>query len=98
MSQPRDDRQDEFRPALEKIIDLRHPLVRLAGTIDFLRGTSVRHVGWGQGSRRCRRGWWRAVYSRTHAQSFRRGVVRPMGGEPVLPILLWRGWCSATRR
>ena len=36
MSQPRDDRQDDlFRPALEKIIDLRHPLVRLAGTIDW---------------------------------------------------------------
>ena len=27
MSQPRDDRQDDlFRPALEKIINLRHPL------------------------------------------------------------------------
>ena len=36
MSQPRDDRQEDlFRPALEKIIDLRHPLVRLAGTIDW---------------------------------------------------------------
>jgi transposase, IS5 family len=36
MSQPRDDRQDDlFRPALEKIIDLRHPLVRFAGTIDW---------------------------------------------------------------
>src|SRR5262245_17383289 len=32
MSQPRDDRQDDlFRPALEKIIDLRHPLVRARG-------------------------------------------------------------------
>jgi len=29
MSQPRDDRQDDlFRPALEEIINLRHPLVR----------------------------------------------------------------------
>jgi hypothetical protein len=32
MSQPRDDRQDDlFRPLLEEIINLRHPLVRLAG-------------------------------------------------------------------
>lgn len=41
MSQPRDDRQDDlFRPSLEKIINLRHPLVRLAAEIDwdFLAG------------------------------------------------------------
>jgi hypothetical protein len=32
MSQPRDDRQDDlFCPLLEEIINLRHPLVRLAG-------------------------------------------------------------------
>lgn len=31
MSQPRDDRQDDlFRSSLEQIINLRHPLVRLA--------------------------------------------------------------------
>ena len=36
MSQPRDDRQDDlFRPALEEIINLRHPLVRLAAEIDW---------------------------------------------------------------
>ena len=36
MSQPRDDRQDDlFRPALEEIINLRHPLVRLAVEIDW---------------------------------------------------------------
>jgi hypothetical protein len=36
MSQPRDDRQDDlFRPPLEEIINLRHPLVRLAGEIDW---------------------------------------------------------------
>ena len=35
MSQPRDDRQDDlFRPSLEKIINLRHSLVRLAAEID----------------------------------------------------------------
>ena len=39
MSQPRDDRQDDlFRLSLEAIVDLRHPLVRLAAEInwDFL--------------------------------------------------------------
>jgi len=53
MSQPRDDRQDDlFRPPLEAIINLRHPLVRLAGKIDwnFLarRFRSVCRVGPGQ--------------------------------------------------
>jgi transposase, IS5 family len=36
MSRPRDDRQkDLLRPALDRIIDLGHPLVRLAGEIDW---------------------------------------------------------------
>jgi len=53
MSQPRDDRQDDlFRPSLEKINNLRHPLVRLAREIDwdFLAGgfSSVCRVGPGQ--------------------------------------------------
>jgi transposase, IS5 family len=41
MAKPRDDRQkDLLRPSLEKIIDMSHPLVRLAGQIDwqFLAG------------------------------------------------------------
>ena len=53
MSQPRDDRQDDlFGPRLEEIINLRHPLVRLAAGIDwqFLAGrfSSVCRVGPGQ--------------------------------------------------
>jgi transposase, IS5 family len=53
MSQPRDDRQDDlFRSSLEAIINLRHPLVRLAAEInwDFLakRFSSVCGVGPGQ--------------------------------------------------
>ena len=53
MSQPRDDRQDDlFRPLLEEIVNLRHPLVRLAGEIDwdFLarRFSSVCRLGPGQ--------------------------------------------------
>jgi IS5 family transposase len=36
MSRPRDDRQDDlFAPPLDEIINLRHPLVRLAGSIDW---------------------------------------------------------------
>jgi hypothetical protein len=35
MATPRDERQkDLFRPALDSIIDLHHPLVRLAQRID----------------------------------------------------------------
>ena len=53
MSQPRDDRQDDlFGPRLEEIINLRHPLVRLAAEIDwqFLAGRfgSVYRPGPGQ--------------------------------------------------
>src|SRR3989440_658099 len=53
MSQPRDDRQEDlFCPLLEQIISLRHPLVRLAGAIDweFLAGrfSSVCRLGPGQ--------------------------------------------------
>ena len=36
MSKPRDDRQkDLLRPPLDQIIDLGHPLARLAGEIDW---------------------------------------------------------------
>jgi len=53
MSRPRDDRQDDlFRPALRDIINLQHPLVRLADETDwdFLdhRFRSVCRVGPGQ--------------------------------------------------
>jgi transposase, IS5 family len=53
MSKPRDDRQNDlFRPALDQIINLGHPLVRLAGEIDweFLAGRfgSVCQEGPGQ--------------------------------------------------
>src|SRR5437764_9122481 len=44
MSQPRDDRQDDlFCPLLEEIINLRHPLVLVAGAIDwvFLAGRFI---------------------------------------------------------
>src|SRR5947208_2126712 len=61
MSQPRDDRQDDlFRPPLNEIINLRHPLCgwpeRSIGI--FWRDVSARCVAWDPGSRHCRRGWW----------------------------------------
>ncbi len=53
MSRPRDDRQDNlFQPSLETIINPRHPLVRLAGEMDWdfvgRRFGSVCRVGPGQ--------------------------------------------------
>jgi transposase, IS5 family len=53
VSQPRDDRLDDlFGPSLDQIINLRHPLVRLAAEIDWaflaVRFSSVCRVGPGQ--------------------------------------------------
>lgn len=53
MSKPRDDRQkDLLLPALDQIIDMGHPLVRLAGLIDWNvlddRFSSVCQTGAGQ--------------------------------------------------
>ena len=66
MAKPRDDRQrDLLRPALEEIIDMGHPLVRLAQRIDwgFLDARFSAGCAEGPGSRRCRRGWWRGSSS-----------------------------------
>ena len=70
MSQPRDERQDDlFQPPLEKIIDLRHPLVRLAREIDwgFLAGRfgSPRRPGTTTAADAA---GVRAVHSQAHAQ------------------------------
>ena len=61
MSRPRDDRQkDLLRPALDQIIDLGHPLARLAREIDwdFLDGRFASVCRPGRASPDCRRGWW----------------------------------------
>jgi IS5 family transposase len=73
MSQPRDDRQDDlFRSSLEQIINLRHPLVRLAAEInwDFLakRFSSVCRLGTGAAATANAAGG-RAVHPQTYAQS-----------------------------
>src|ERR1700722_15592966 len=94
MSQPRDDRQDDlFRPALEEIINLRHPLVRLAAEIDWgFSGGTVRfglsRRAWAAAIADAAGGW--AVHSQAHAQSVRREAVRPVGGDPVFSVLLRR--------
>jgi hypothetical protein len=72
MSQPRDDRQDDlFRSSLEAIINLRHPLVRLAAEInwDFLakRFSSVSRRAGPAAAANAAGG--RAVDPQTHAQS-----------------------------
>jgi IS5 family transposase len=92
MSQPRDDRQDDlFRPTLEEIINLRHPLVRLGAEIDwgFLAGRfGLSRRAWAAAIADAAGGW--AVHSQAHAESVRRDAVRPVGGEPVFSVLLRR--------
>jgi hypothetical protein len=56
MSKPRDDRQkDLLLPALDQIIDMGHPLVRLAALIDWMTAL-VRCAKPVRGSLACRRG------------------------------------------
>ncbi len=92
MSKPRDDRQVElFRPALEQIIDLTHPLVRLAAEIDWTfverRFGAGYRTGPGQPPvpTRLIAG---LLILKHMPQSVRRSVVRALGGEPVFPVLL----------
>jgi IS5 family transposase len=66
MAKPRDNRQkDLLRPALEEIVDLGHPLVRLAREIDwgFLTAGLPACVRQVRASRHCRRAWWRGCSS-----------------------------------
>src|SRR5438105_7779573 len=96
MSQPRDDRQDDlFCPLLEEIINLRHPLVRLAGAIDwdFLAGrfSSVCRLGPGQPPLPTRLVAGLFILKHMHNLS----EVRAMGGEPVVSVLLWGGGVPA---
>ena len=93
MSQPRDDRQDDlFRPALEDIINLRHPLVRLAAEIDwgFLAGRfgSVCRAGPGQPPLPTR--LVAGLFILSTCTILQRDAVRPVGGEPVFSVLLRR--------
>jgi hypothetical protein len=81
MSQPRDDRQDDlFRPALEKIINLRHPPVHLAAEIDwgFLAGRfGLSRRAWATAIADPAGGC--AVHSQAYAQSVGRDAMQPIG-------------------
>jgi hypothetical protein len=94
MSRPRYDRQDHlFRPALRDIINLRHPLVRLAEEIDwdFLdqRFSSVCRAGPGQPPLPTRLVAGLFILKDMHNLSDER-LWRALAGEPVLPVLLRR--------
>ena len=67
MATPRDDRQkDVLRPALDQIINMRHPPVRLAGEIDwkFLDGALARYARRVRASRARPHGWRRTYRTR----------------------------------
>ncbi len=85
MSKPRDERQkDLFRPALDQIIDMGHPLVPGAGDRLGVSRTALRrglHDGtWPAAAARpvdCR-----AVHPEAHALAVGRGAVCALAGEP----------------
>src|SRR5262245_63398512 len=86
--------RDLFRSRLDQIINMKHALVKLGRAIDwgFLEQTfgavytdkpgpaAVADAADG-----------RASDPQAHLRPFRRGSVRSLGGEPVLPVLLRRG-------
>jgi hypothetical protein len=81
---PRDDRQrDLLRPRLEEIIDLSHPLVRLAREIDWQLLDS-------RFSSMCtaREGRPPPLFILKHMHNLSDEVLRALAGELVLPILL----------
>jgi len=89
--------QELFRSRLDQIIDMKHALVKLEQAIDwrFLeeRFGAVYTDKPGQPPlpTRLMAG---ASDPQTHLRPFRRGAVRSLGGEPVLPVLLRRGFFS----
>ena len=93
MARPRDGRQtDLLRPALEEIIDLGHPLVRLGREIDwgFLdrRFASVCTPGPGHPGLPTR--LVAGLFILKHMHNLSDEALCALAGEPVLPILLRR--------
>src|SRR5215468_10503826 len=86
--------QDLFRSRLDQIIDMKHALVKLARAIDwgFLEQTfgAVYTDKPGQPPLPTRLMARIAILKHTY-DLFRRGFVRSLGGELVLPVLLRRG-------
>jgi len=94
MAKPRDDRQkDLLRPALEAIIDLGHPLVRLARGDRLAvsrRPVCQRVHGRSGAAAAADPAGGGSVHPEAHARFVGRGAVRALAGEPVLPVLLRR--------
>ena len=92
MVKPRDDRhKDLFRPALDQIIDLNHPLVRLAERIDWGVPGPALWVGVQRGagpSAVADPAGGGAIHPQARAQSVGRGAVRALDRKPVLPVVL----------
>src|SRR5271165_1093921 len=85
---------DLFRARLDQIVDMGHPLAKLAASIDwrFLKG-AVRRGLFGQAgpSAAAHKADGGPFDPQAHAQSLRRGTLRALGREPVLSALLRRG-------
>ena len=86
--------RDLFRSRLDQIIDMKHALVKLGRAIDwgFLEQTfgAVYTDKPGQPPLPTRLMAGLAIL-KAHLRPFRRGSVRSLGGEPLLPVLLRRG-------
>ncbi len=78
MSKPRDDRQDDlFRPPLDHIINLRHPLVRLAKRAAIMVGRYI-HAHQFKRARRALK------FLRTRLGRLIRDIGRKIEGDPAL--------------
>ena len=86
--------QDLFRSRLDQIIDMNHALVKLARTVDwgFLEerfgAVYTDEPGPAAAADAADGG---AGDPQAHLRPLRRGAVRALGGEPLLPVLLRRG-------
>ena len=93
MARPRDDRQkDLLRPALEDIIDLGHPLMRLAREIDwgFLDGRFAGVCAPGTGQPGLPTRLVAGLFILKHMHDLSDEVLCALAGEPVLPVFLRR--------
>ena len=88
------EQRDLFGARLDRIVDISHPFAKLASTIDwgFLEqrfGAVYADVPGRPPLPTPAHG--RPRHPQAHAQSFRRGPVRPLAGKPLFPAVLGRG-------
>jgi hypothetical protein len=83
---------DLLRSRLDAIIDMDHALVKLSRTIDwsFLQERSARSARTSGPAAAADAADGRTCHPQAHLGPLRRGAVRALGGEPLLPILLRR--------